>query len=369
MSWWDKAGQSLKAVENVVRSATYDITGKAPHSPLMVYVELTRRCNSRCKHCDIWQTASRVEDIRSLEIPAEHLVELLCGLVPRGLMAVDLFGGEPLLRDDLTEVVHGLTEAGLHVTVTTNGTLMDRERADGLVAAGLDQLLVSIDGPNSKVHDRIRGGRGLFTRAVKGVQTFLTAGGKKAGLNALVCADNIDLLPEMVELTSSLGASQLRLLPYHQCYPFNQYGQDDSLLPRAEDLPRLGESLELVMSTAKRLQIATNGRSYLEGIKGWYAGMRPKVRCMAGLAVCDINAFGNVYPCYTLAESVGNIGETSFPELWTSQRMERHRKATRECDRCWQSCYIEPGLRLSPRTLLQDRQAVLHDVLEYFLRR
>jgi len=88
---------------------------------------------------------------------------------------------------------------------------------------------------------------------------------------------------------------------------------------------------------------------------------------MAGLAVCDVNAFGDLYPCFTLSNAVGNVLETPFLELWSSPGMGRHREQVESCSRCWQSCYIEPGLRLSLSALYADRKAVLKDLKEYFL--
>ena len=359
----------LRTADSVLRAASYDTAGIAPKSPLMVYVELTRRCNMKCRHCDIWMTASKHKDLKRTEVSGERLLEVLTGQVERGLLAVDLFGGEPLMRTDLEEIIRGLKTVGVHVTVTTNGTLVDENRAAGMVEAGLDQLLVSIDGPEASVHDGIRGREGTFDKAVAGLEAFLAAGGRKAGVNTLVCRENIDHLPAMVDLTSRIGARQLRLLPYHQCYPFNQYGQDDELLPRQEDLSRLDGALDGVIRKSSAQHITTNGLSYLEGIIRWYAGEPVEVRCMAGLAVCDINAFGDVYPCYTLGRPVGSIREAAFDSLWSGEAMEAHRKSTGNCRECWQSCYIEPGLRLSLRALLQDRKAVLHDIMEYFVER
>jgi AdoMet-dependent heme synthase len=360
----------MRTGDNLFRTASFDRLGLVPRSPLMVYVELTRRCNMRCRHCDIWQTAREHEDLEAQEVPGEFLVETLAGQVARGLLAVDLFGGEPLVRTDVVEIVDGLKRAGLHVTITTNGTLLTDELSAGLVGAGLDQLLVSIDGPTAAIHDSIRGRKGTFLRAVDRLSAFhrLSQGKVRLGINTLVCRENIGDLPAMVDFAVSVGAGQVRLLPYHQCYPFNLYTQDDDLMPRPDDMGELGRSVDGFVAAAQRAGLSTNGHSYLLGIREWYEGQRTEVRCSAGLAVCDINAFGEVFPCYTLGKSVGNIRNLPLDRIWRSRAMEQHRRDSRHCRACWQSCYIEPGLRLSPRALLQDRQAVLNDLLEYFLK-
>lgn len=389
-AWVKRTGRMALLAENLFRAATYDVFGLAPRSPLMVFVELTRRCNLKCRHCDIWKTSQSHTSATGIppsptgdqggspagsaalhthEVSADRLLETLTGLAAKGLVAVDLFGGEPLLRKDLPRIIAGCKAAGLHVTVTTNGVLLNRRLSAELVTAGLDQLLVSIDGPTAKLHDDKRGMEGSFARAVRGVKTFKELAGDRVriGLNTLVCKPNFSTLPAMVGLVGDLGATQLRLLPYHQCYPFNVYGQDNTLLPNPDDVPALAGALAELQERASKRGVVTNSPSYIGGIVGWYAGDRTRVRCMAGLGVCDINAFGELYPCYTLGKHAGNIKESSFSKLWRSAEMKALRAEGRNCDRCWQSCYIEPGLRLSLKAVWQDRKTLIHDVKEYFL--
>ena len=360
-----------RALGDTAKAATFDWLGKTPPAPLMVYVELTRRCNMQCQHCDIWMTAKNHENLTDSEVPGDRLVEVLAGLAPKGLLAVDLFGGEPLLRADLPDIIRDLKLAGLHVTITTNGVLLTEQRCADIIEAGLDQLLVSIDGPDAATHDAIRGKPGTFEKALGGLSRFheMSNGRARTGINTLICRPNLELLPRMPELAQSVGASQLRLLPYHQCYPFNQYVQDDELMPRTSDLPVLAEALRRVIDRAQDAGLGTNSRTYLEGIEGWYRGEPMRVRCQAGLTVCDINGFGDVYPCYTLAQAAGNIMDQEFDEIWHSAALAAHRKEASQCDKCWQSCYIEPGLRLSLAALWADRQAVLNDLKEYFIGR
>jgi len=364
-----KLAQRGQAALNVARAAAHGALGTAPRAPLMIYMEVTRRCNLRCRHCDIWMTSDKGE-LRP-EMPADRIREVLSGLVPHGLLAVDLFGGEPLLRPELPVLVRDLRGSGLHVTVTTNGTLLMGRMAEALADSGLSQLLVSIDAPTATAHDRLRGRAGTFEAASTGLARFasLSGGRVRTGLNTLVCRENMEFLPDMVDLCLELGARQIRLLPYHQCYPFDRYLRDDSLLPRPEDLPVLNDALARFKARADAAGITTNCGPYLDGIGTWFGGAAARARCMAGLAVCDVNAFGDLYPCFTLSEAVGNVLETPFLELWRSPALERHRAQVESCRRCWQSCYIEPGLRLSPSALLADRAAVLRDLREYFIPR
>lgn len=365
MSIRNQARRNFKILQGVARTATFDLLGTPPAAPLMLFVELTRRCNSRCRHCDIWMGEG------GEEVRASTLVDTFSRLARDGLVAVDLFGGEPLLRKDLTHIVAGAKAAKLHVTITTNGSLLTSAKCEELRKAGLDQLFVSIDGPTASLHDWIRGTEGSFKRATEGLRNMRELPGDvpRLGINTLVCRQNIGFLPEMVEVAGHTGATQIRLLPYHQCYPFNQHKQEDEMLLRKEDLRLLERSIREFSRRCKTEGIATNSASYLSGIVSWFAGKPDRVRCMAGIGVCDINAHGFVYPCYTHGASVGSIKEQPFEEIWRSPQLDRMRKDSRRCRGCWQSCYIEPGLRLSLRAAFHDWPMMLHDLGEYFFRR
>ena len=371
MAFLDRLHKGGNAVLNVARVATFPWLGMAPSAPLMVYVELTRRCNLQCRHCDIWKTGEKVEDIRNRELSSKALLELFSGLAQRGLVAVDLFGGEPLMRPDLPEIISGLKKIGLHVTVTSNGLLLNAKRSQALVEAGLDQLFISIDAPEAKLHDDLRGVPGTFERVLAGVREFQrhNPGTVKVGINSLVCRPTYPHISRMPAFAESLGASQVRLLPYHQCYPFNSWQQDDDLLPRREDLDEMKGCLDSFQVEARLRHLSTNGQSYIEGIPAWFSGELKGHRCVAGLAVCDINGFGELFPCYTSGGAVGSLHESSFDALWSSSAMEAFRRSHEQCSGCWQSCYIEPGLRLVPRSALTDFRTVLHDLREYFVGR
>lgn len=365
-----KNRQRLGIWRNVVLAALSHRTHLVPESPLMVYVELTRRCNLRCRHCDLWMSQRQEPGLVSSEVPGDRLLEQLLSLVPFGLAAVDLFGGEPTLRRDLQPLVKGLARGGLHVTVTTNGTLLDESLGAALQEAGLSQLLVSLDGTTPEIHDRIRGVPGTFDRVVSGLQEFQRGGRERipVGINMLVCRWNLHQIPDMVDLARSLKVRQVRLLPYHQCYPFNQWSQEDDLLIRESDWEALERALRSFEHRARRAGVTTNSSSYLRGIEGWARGQRTPVSCMAGFAVCDINASGEVFPCYTLGQSIGNLQNQTLLDIWHGPLADQFREEHRHCSACWQSCYIEPGLRVSPRAMLTDWQSLVKDLREFLLR-
>jgi MoaA/NifB/PqqE/SkfB family radical SAM enzyme len=360
----------LRTLVHLARGRLAALVGAAPPGPLMVFVEVTRRCNLRCRHCDIWQTAARDPQLVARELAAAELLGVLRELRGLGLLAVDLFGGEPLLRPDLEEIVRGARALGLHVTVTTNGWLLDPARADALAAAGVSQVLVSLDGSHAALHDGLRGRPGAFARAVAGLQHVrLRAPAVHVGVDVVVSRANVDDLPALVDLVADLGLDTLRFLPYHACYPFERFSDAalDALALAPADVERLRGILPAVRARLRERDLVTNADAYLDGVVPWFEGRPPDARCAAGVLVCDINAAGDVFGCYPLEDPVGNVRAAPFAELWRREPLRRHRRRLRAgaCDRCWQSCYVEPALRTDPRVALREPRGLLREVRRY----
>ena len=116
--------------------------------PTLVYVKLFDNCNLRCNMCDCWKVAPQ----RLTRDHAEDVVRSVLSARPR---AVRFTGGEPLLYPALDSLIGMVAAHGARPVVISNGRILDR-RIDGLVEAGLAELVVSIDGP-VHVHDDIRG--------------------------------------------------------------------------------------------------------------------------------------------------------------------------------------------------------------------
>lgn len=363
-------GRGLQALTHVARTHAAHLAGGAPPGPMMAFVEVTRRCNLRCRHCDIWQTARQDPALVAQELPAPLLLRAFADMARTGLLAVDLFGGEPLLRRDLDHLVSGAAALGLHVTITTNGWRLDASRVRQLAAAGVGQVLVSLDGSHAALHDGLRGRRGAFERAVDGLRALRRhAPGIHCGIDTVITAENVDDLPALVELAGELDLHAHRFLPYHACYPFDRFadGAADRLAPGAAERATLRERLPTLRTRLAELGLATNAGAFFDGIVPYFEGRTTPLACGAGRLVCDINAAGDVFACYTLAQPAGNLRDAPFPDLWRSAVLRDHRRALRRegCDRCWQSCYVEPALRTDPRVALREPLGLLSELRRY----
>lgn len=131
--------------------------------PTTAFVVITYRCQLRCPHC---YAAVEVRGSRD-EMSTEEVKSVLDELRALGILQVVFTGGEPLLRQDIFELVAHAHHIGLITRLNSNGGLLTEECAAELRRAGLDKCGVSIDNADPAIHDRLRGRPGTFEKAVQ----------------------------------------------------------------------------------------------------------------------------------------------------------------------------------------------------------
>ena len=346
--------QMLRTGAHVLQTHAARQWGGPSPGPLFVYLMATEACNLKCRFCDLWRTQHRSEGALANELTTHEMLGLVDELSKMGCMIVNVWGGEPLLRADLCEIVRAIGQAGMASVVTTNGLLVTETAARDLVAAGVGSVFVSLDSPVPADHNALRGGQGIYKRAVQGLKRLREAGGSSisVGINVLVNRRNSHQLYQMVRLAEHLSVDSVRFLSLELGLPFSKYSATDRSLFDFDDqaLRDLRVELRKAARAAEAANINCNLRAYLRGMPAYYAGKyRPKA-CFAGDLICDIDARGNVAPCLTVGRMIGNVRERPFREIWTSEEFHRLRRDARRlrCPLCWQSCYIEPSKIVSP---------------------
>ena len=120
--------------------------------PFLVVFNLTRRCNSICPMCSIWQTPSKLKD----ELTLEDIEIIFKDLKSYGVKHVFLQGGEPLLRKDIIQIIELLIDIGLYPTLITNGLLLNDKIAN-ILAKLKCNVSISLDSLDEKRYMKIRG--------------------------------------------------------------------------------------------------------------------------------------------------------------------------------------------------------------------
>src|SRR3954468_10048879 len=148
----------------------------AERRPIMVW-NLTRTCNLKCIHCYTDSEAKKYPD----ELNTDQCKQVLNDLAGFKVPAVLFSGGEPLVRPDVFELARYARSLGLHVVLSTNGTLIDRGTAERFKELQFAYIGISLDSAIAAVHDEFRGQEGAFERTMRGFR-HCVAVGQKVGL-------------------------------------------------------------------------------------------------------------------------------------------------------------------------------------------
>ena len=319
----------------------------ATDKPFEFFIQwhLTENCNLRCRHC--YQGERSVEELPLADIKrtAAEAADLISewseayGIVFRRSM--NLTGGEPLLRHDLFDIVEDVKARGFEVHLLTNGTLVDRVRAERMAALGVDGVQVSIDGPQ-EVHDVIRGA-GSFAASAAGIGHLVDCG-LAVTLNVTLSRSNAGHMDRIIAFASHSGARRIgfsRLVPAGKGRTLisEMLSRDELALLYASLQDRALIGMELVTGDPVAGQLRNKG-SATNGDAGDIA----MSGCAAAISGLTIRSNGNVLPCRRLPVTLGNVQSDSLRQIWTdSPVLEalRDRKRYRgKCGICsrWALC-------------------------------
>ncbi|MDX1745652.1 MAG: GTP 3',8-cyclase MoaA, partial [Halobacteriales archaeon] len=178
-----------------------------------VRISLTDRCNFDCVYCHnegLGDTRGPM-DPQDDEIATDDVVRFLEVCEEFEIDAVKFTGGEPMLRQDLEEIVRR-TPDSFEVSLTTNGTFLPG-RAEGLVEAGLDRVNVSLDALDRDSFAELTKS-GAFDRVFEGIDAALEAGLDPVKLNMVVFEPTAGFVPDMVDYVAENPGLQLQLIEY-----------------------------------------------------------------------------------------------------------------------------------------------------------
>jgi radical SAM protein with 4Fe4S-binding SPASM domain len=333
--------EQIEAEKETLRAA---VLNARPFKPLYVKIKIFYGCNLKCEMCNHWR------DTREPPVPADRFTELLSELAELGTQKIHISGGEPMLRPQVPELIERAAQLGMRVTMTTNGTLIDKARAKRLVEAGLRGVNISIDSPIRKMHERIRGVEGAFkatTAAVKLFRRYKHKGKLTIRINTVVSRTNYTTLETLPDLAHELGADGINLIPVDDhCGEILSMRKKDIAIFNAEIAPKIAEralALGLIVSDEEAFPFGQNESDVRLGRAGRYAfGYYDKHPCYAPWTHSLIDFNGSVYVCCMTRERMpplGNIRTQSFKEIWESLpyqqvRLKMHPPALAACRRC-----------------------------------
>lgn len=302
--------------------------------PLAVLFELTSACNMRCQHCYI-------ADFTRRGMETAKVCGVLDELADAGTFFLTLTGGEIFTRRDIFTIIDHAARRSFALTLFTNGTLLDDDKADRVAAAHVQSVEMSLLGADAATHDALMAKPGAFERVLRALR-LLREREVPVTLKTTLMRDNVAQFQQMQALASSYGA---------------HYTWDPVVTPRRD-----GDQSALALAmTDEQFRRWTRENDFSAQQLSAMAGcpsadlLAGEHMCGAGTSSCRIDADGNVYPCVEIFVPGGSLMRQSFKEIWEKGPIFGQMRQTFLGDFACGSCALREGcVRTCPGLFLQE---------------
>ena len=173
-------------------------------TPPWAIIELTDQCNFNC----IWCYAN--SGPKGQHMNKKKVEKIIKAFADSGIIQITFSGGEPLLYPYIKEAIKIAKDYGMIIHMNTNGYLLTKKLAKELYKLGLTQVQINIDSLNPEIHDRIRGRKGSFNRAVQALKNA-----KDAGLicvsQTVLTKQNENEIIDIFKFARSIGTQRCRV--------------------------------------------------------------------------------------------------------------------------------------------------------------
>ncbi len=301
-------------------------------APFLIVWNFTNMCNLRCMHC--YQRAGAPTPD---ELTLEEKLRVVDELDRAGVASIALSGGEPTIHPHFHRVLREIASRGIHAAVATNGWLFANiNELNRAKEEGLKYVEVSIDSADPDKHDRFRGVKGSWERALKALENAVKLG-MDHGMAVTITKLNIGEVKEILDLADEIGVKRVIF------FNFVPTGRGlDNVWLDLDPVEREKFMREVYLEMKKRpgLQIVSTapqyGRVALQVSGGqevapthFAVSGDPIVKavaefvggCGAGRIYAAIQPNGDVAPCVFLPVTVGNVRKQSFWDIWTKARL------------------------------------------------
>jgi MoaA/NifB/PqqE/SkfB family radical SAM enzyme len=286
--------------------------------PIFVSWAITERCNLRCQYCQVWNTnlpeLSTADIMRTLDI-----------LSKKGMRFIRLTGGEPLLRDDISDIINYSCSLGVITTIATNGFMLGEKIGE---IKKLDNICITLEGPE-EIHNRIRGtgSHHIALEALKIAEESNIPISIAVTLNTF----NLDSIGYLLDMAKKFNAriyfqpADIKVL----------YGEKSN--PVCANIDAYRKTILCLLKAKKKSKNIGNSTAGLRYLYNWPEAK--KIKCMAGKVMCRLDSFGNIYPCsrFIIKDEQSNIMGEKIEHCLSKLYSPK-------CNNCWCSALVELNL-------------------------
>lgn len=274
---------------------------------MLISWNVTKECNLKCRHC-YRDAGVKAPD----ELTTPEAKDLVDEISKSGFKIVILSGGEPLLREDIYEIISRIKSCGMRPVLGTNGLLIDSKTAEKLKNSGLARAGISLDSDQRMIHDDFRMQQGSWDKAIEAMRAC-----KKAGLefqvHTTLTRRNFAGIEKITDLAIELGAAAHHiffLVPAGRGSKINDFE-----FLKSEHLNLLNRIFKKQESVSIELKPVCAPQFIRLG-KEKNISTRFSRGCLAGISYCCVLPNGDIHPCPYLPEKAGNAKKDKFSKIW-----------------------------------------------------
>lgn len=272
--------------------------------PLHAILQITKKCNHKCKYCTIWKSTTKEE------LSTERILELIKDISKTGVCYLSITGGEPLLRNDVFKIAQEIKKFGIQSILNSNGTLITNKEIAEKITAHFDCINISLDG-TEKIHDSICRIKGAYKKALKGIKLLKNIKSKsRIGIYTVVSEKNVNDIEKLIKNIRS-EVDFIMLQPEYNRFTKRTY-YNQKFIEKWLKLSKKG--------------LVNNSKFYIKG-----CSRKIKV-CDAGKLFFQIDPYGNVYSCPTKIQKLGNVNEGTLKEILNEKSINKN-----DCE-CYFQC-------------------------------
>ncbi|NLW34704.1 radical SAM/SPASM domain-containing protein [Syntrophorhabdus aromaticivorans] len=299
------------------------------HPLRMVAWELTRNCNLNCIHCRAAASRGPYEG----ELTFSECKDVLDQIGAFASPTIILTGGEPLMRNDIFDIIEYGKNKGLRLVIAINGTLLTKEKAVRMKEGGIKRVSLSLDGKSGESHDAFRRVEGSFDAVMRAADT-LKAVGLPFQINTTVTRLNVEDLRELYGLVKAMGA-----VAWHT-FLLVPVGRGKGLKGEELSTRAYEDVLNRLYDVEKQNEIemkVTCAPHYYRIVKE--RGDTPKsAGCLAGKSFMFISHRGIAQPCGYLELHSGDVRKNGVKKVWEESpvfgRLRDPASYKGKCGRC-----------------------------------
>lgn len=360
----------FKKGNHVLRSV---LSAPKPEDFFFLTFSITYLCSSKCTMCNIWEKYKKDPHKSREELSIQEIRDAFSkSEILKKARIILITGGEPFLKRDFSDIILFFNELNpaASIIIASNGqspdlikdklenirqALVKRGNRDTVIGVG-----VSLDGME-ETHDRVRGIKGSFKNALRTVEVIRNIEGIFTGLSFTFTPENFKEFYSVREL-----AKEMKLgLTFQFAQTSSHYYENKDIhfswnpeqIDEVRDILKKTRYFDVIRkgffdygtSRALRDRLLSYNRFFLEHVLEYQLHQERHFNCFSGTHSCFLDPYGNIYPCISLGENMGNILEQNFDTLWKSHRADEIRRyiSQRQCH-CCSFCDIPNSL---PRNL------------------